>query len=76
MQKRRLAANAREKRRMDKLRQAWAIMDKMLHPDGVTYRLTKCETLQTAQCYIRVLCNLLKCGSNFGELFQAKLCEI
>ena len=56
---RRVAANARERKRMSNLNDAFDNLRNHL-PLGQDRRLSKMETLQMAQEYIRVLDNLLK----------------
>lgn len=63
MKKRRLAANARERRRMNGLNEAF---DKLRHVVSTTddHRLSKYETLQMAQTYIKALCDMLENGAD------------
>lgn len=58
--KRRLAANARERRRMNGLNEAFDRLREAI-PTSVEddHKLSKYETLQMAQSYISALCNLL-----------------
>jgi hypothetical protein len=60
MKKRRLAANARERRRMDLLNQGFDRLRRVLPGLGEDNQLSKYETLQMAQEYIRELSQLLK----------------
>ena len=60
MKKRRLAANARERRRMDLLNQGFDRPRGVLPGLGADNQLSKYETLQMAQEYIRELTQLLK----------------
>ena len=60
MKKRRLAANARERRRMDLLNQGFDRLRGVLPGLGEDNQLSKYETLQMAQEYIRELTQLLK----------------
>ena len=60
MKKRRLAANARERRRMDLLNQGFDRLRGVLPGLGADNQLSKYETLQMAQEYIRELTQLLK----------------
>ena len=61
MKKRRLAANARERRRMDLLNQGYEKLRSVLPKDmGSETQLSKYETLQMAQEYINQLRNILK----------------
>lgn len=58
--KRRLAANARERRRMNGLNEAFDRLREAI-PTTIDddHKLSKYETLQMAQSYISALCNLL-----------------
>ncbi|KAL4120764.1 hypothetical protein QTP88_013393 [Uroleucon formosanum] len=58
--KRRLAANARERRRMNGLNEAFDRLREAI-PTSIEdeHKLSKYETLQMAQSYISALCNLL-----------------
>jgi len=58
--KRRLAANARERRRMNGLNEAFDRLREAI-PMSMDddHKLSKYETLQMAQSYISALCNLL-----------------
>ena len=60
MKKRRLAANARERRRMDLLNQGFDRLRGVLPGLGADNQLSKYETLQMAQENIRELTQLLK----------------
>lgn len=64
MKKRRLAANARERRRMNGLNEAFDKLRDVVPPMGDEHKLSKFETLQMAQSYIRALCNLLEHGAD------------
>uniref|UniRef100_A0A2S2QH40 Protein atonal n=1 Tax=Sipha flava TaxID=143950 RepID=A0A2S2QH40_9HEMI len=59
--KRRLAANARERRRMNGLNEAFDRLREAI-PTSLEddHKLSKYETLQMAQSYISALCNLLE----------------
>jgi hypothetical protein len=57
--KRRLAANARERRRMQSLNEAFDRLRQYLPALGNDRQLSKHETLQMAQTYISALCDLL-----------------
>ena len=57
--KRRLAANARERRRMDNLNQAFDRLRGVLPSIGDDRQFSKYETLQMAQSYITALADLL-----------------
>lgn len=57
--KRRLAANARERRRMDSLNDAFDKLRNVVPSIGDDRKLSKYETLQMAQTYIDALCDLL-----------------
>ncbi|XP_055547766.1 basic helix-loop-helix transcription factor amos-like [Wyeomyia smithii] len=58
--KRRLAANARERKRMHALNEAFDRLRRYLPTIGNDRQLSKHETLQMAQSYITALCELLK----------------
>ena len=60
MKKRRLAANARERRRMDLLNQGFDRLRTVLPGLGPETPLSKYETLQMAQEYINQLSQLLE----------------
>lgn len=64
LKKRRLAANARERRRMNGLNTAFDKLREVVPPMGDEHKLSKFETLQMAQSYIRALCNLLEHGAD------------
>lgn len=59
LRKRRLAANARERRRMQNLNQAFDRLRTFLPQLGQDRQLSKYETLQMAQTYIMALYDLL-----------------
>jgi hypothetical protein len=58
--KRRIAANARERRRMQSLNEAFDRLRQYLPQIGNDRQLSKHETLQMAQTYITALCDLLE----------------
>jgi atonal protein 1/7 len=60
MKKRRLAANARERRRMQNLNVAFDRLRSYLPAIGKDQQLSKYETLQMAQTYIEELFLLLE----------------
>ena len=60
LKKRRLAANARERRRMDLLNRGFDRLRGVLPGLGSQHQLSKYETLQMAQSYISELKNLLQ----------------
>lgn len=62
MKKRRLAANARERRRMDMLNRGFDRLRGVLPGLGPERQLSKYETLQMAQSYISALTELLRPG--------------
>lgn len=59
MKKRRLAANARERRRMNGLNDAFDKLRDVVPSLDVEHKLSKFETLQMALTYITALCDLL-----------------
>ena len=60
LRRRRLAANARERRRMDLLNKGFDRLRGVLPGLGPEHQLSKFETLQMAQSYISELSNLLE----------------
>jgi hypothetical protein len=60
MKKRRLAANARERRRMNSLNDAFDRLRDVVPSLGNDRKLSKFETLQMAQTYISALYELLQ----------------
>ncbi|XP_055295042.1 protein dimmed-like [Sitodiplosis mosellana] len=60
MKKRRLAANARERRRMNSLNDAYEKLREVLPNFGPDKKLSKYETLQMAQTYMNALKDLLQ----------------
>jgi hypothetical protein len=60
MKKRRLAANARERRRMNSLNDAFDRLRDVVPSLGNDRKLSKFETLQMAQTYIAALYELLQ----------------
>ncbi|XP_039277594.1 protein lin-32-like [Nilaparvata lugens] len=60
VKKRRLAANARERRRMNGLNEAFDRLRDVIPSVGVDHKLSKFETLQMAQTYIAALCDMLQ----------------
>lgn len=75
MKKRRLAANARERRRMNGLNEAFDKLRDVVPSDE--HKLSKFETLQMAQSYIKALCDLLEHGADETTytLFNEKLSD-
>lgn len=74
LKKRRLAANARERRRMNGLNEAFDKLRDVVPAMGDEHRLSKYETLQMAQSYIRALYDLLEHGAdeNTYTIFNQK----
>lgn len=64
LKKRRIAANARERRRMNGLNEAFNKLREVVPSLGDDHRLSKYETLQMAQTYISALCELLERGTD------------
>ena len=60
LKKRRLAANARERRRMNGLNNAFDRLRQVIPNMDADHKLSKFETLQMAQTYITLLCDILK----------------
>lgn len=77
MKKRRLAANERERRRMNGLNEAFDKLRGVVPPMDDEHKLSKFETLQMAQSYIRALCNLLEHGADETTytLFDEKMTD-
>lgn len=75
MKKRRLAANARERKRMSGLNEAFDKLRDVVPAIHEEHKLSKFETLQMAQSYIRALCELLEHGADESTytLFNEKL---
>ncbi|XP_014261985.1 protein lin-32-like [Cimex lectularius] len=63
LRRRRLAANARERRRMNGLNEAFDRLREVIPSIGADHKLSKFETLQMAQSYIAALCDLLERSS-------------
>ncbi|KAK9506718.1 hypothetical protein O3M35_008603 [Rhynocoris fuscipes] len=63
LRRRRLAANARERRRMNGLNEAFDRLREVIPSIGSDHKLSKFETLQMAQSYIAALCDLLERSS-------------
>ena len=64
LRKRRVAANARERRRMNGLNDAFERLREVIPSLGSDHKLSKFETLQMAQNYIGALANLLDRASD------------
>uniref|UniRef100_A0AAG5DUK2 BHLH domain-containing protein n=1 Tax=Anopheles atroparvus TaxID=41427 RepID=A0AAG5DUK2_ANOAO len=64
LKKRRLAANARERKRMNSLNVAFDRLREIVPSLGPDHRLSKFETLQMAQTYIAALGDLLERGAD------------
>lgn len=64
MKKRRMAANARERRRMNGLNDAFDRLRDVVPSLGEEHKLSKFETLQMAQTYITAMCDLLERGAD------------
>ncbi|XP_012276282.1 neurogenic differentiation factor 6-B-like [Orussus abietinus] len=60
LKRRRLAANARERRRMSGLNDAFDKLREVVPSLDADHKLSKFETLQMAQTYIAALCDLLE----------------
>ncbi|XP_014279049.1 transcription factor ATOH1 [Halyomorpha halys] len=60
LRRRRLAANARERRRMNGLNEAFDRLREVIPSIGQDHKLSKFETLQMAQSYIAALSELLE----------------
>lgn len=75
LKKRRLAANARERKRMNGLNEAFDKLREVVPAVHEEHKLSKFETLQMAQSYIRALCELLEHGADESTytLFNEKL---
>lgn len=64
LKKRRQAANARERKRMNGLNEAFDRLREVVPTLEIDQKLSKFETLQMAQTYISALCELLEKGDN------------
>ncbi|XP_050078267.1 achaete-scute complex protein T8-like [Anopheles maculipalpis] len=64
LKKRRLAANARERKRMNSLNVAFDRLREIVPSLGPDHKLSKFETLQMAQTYINALSDLLERGAD------------
>ncbi|XP_050092803.1 basic helix-loop-helix neural transcription factor TAP-like [Anopheles aquasalis] len=64
IRKRRLAANARERKRMNSLNVAFDRLREIVPTLGPDHKLSKFETLQMAQTYISALSDLLERGAD------------
>lgn len=64
MKKRRIAANARERKRMNSLNVAFDKLREIVPTLGPDHKLSKFETLQMAQTYINALSDLLERGAD------------
>ncbi|XP_035795000.1 uncharacterized protein LOC118468347 [Anopheles albimanus] len=64
LRKRRLAANARERKRMNSLNVAFDRLREIVPTLGPDHKLSKFETLQMAQTYISALSDLLERGAD------------
>jgi hypothetical protein len=76
LRRRRVAANARERRRMDGLNDAFERLREVIPNLGSDHKLSKFETLQMAQTYIGALSNLLD-RTNPGQVnksYELKHC--
>lgn len=75
LKKRRLAANARERRRMNGLNEAFDKLRKVVPASSEENKLSKYETLRVAQSYIQALYDLLENGADETTytLFNQKL---
>lgn len=72
MKKRRLAANARERRRMNNLNDAYEKLRDVLPNFGPDKKFSKYETLQMAQTYMTELKEILRKASNNANHSNAK----
>lgn len=64
LKKRRMAANARERRRMNGLNEAFDRLREVVPTPDADQKMSKYETLQMAQTYILGLCDLLEGNSD------------
>lgn len=71
MKKRRLAANARERRRMNNLNDAYEKLRDVLPNFGPDKKLSKFETLQMAQTYMNELKEILKMWPRTADTSQS-----
>lgn len=77
LKKRRLAANARERRRMNGLNSAFDRLRDVVPSVGDEHKISKYETLQLALNYIQAMNDLLKYGADESTytLFNQKLAD-
>jgi hypothetical protein len=68
LRKRRVAANARERRRMNGLNDAFERLREVIPNLGSDHKLSKYETLQMAQTYIGALANLIDRTNEAGAV--------
>ncbi|XP_043273907.1 basic helix-loop-helix transcription factor amos-like [Venturia canescens] len=73
LKRRRLAANARERRRMNGLNDAFDKLREVVPNLGADHKLSKFETLQMAQTYIAALCDLLE--RHDGKSYEFKVSQ-
>lgn len=64
LKRRRQAANARERKRMNGLNEAFDRLREVVPAPTIDQKLSKYETLQMAQTYIAALCEMLENGLN------------
>ncbi|EDW72425.1 uncharacterized protein Dwil_GK20722 [Drosophila willistoni] len=65
--RRRQAANARERKRMNGLNEAFDRLREVVPAPSIDQKLSKYETLQMAQSYILALCDLLNNGEDVDD---------
>ncbi|XP_055920754.1 protein lin-32 [Eupeodes corollae] len=77
LKKRRQAANARERKRMNGLNEAFDRLREVVPAPAIDQKLSKFETLQMAQTYIVALCELLEKGGDEQSysLFSDSSCQ-
>ncbi|XP_065369034.1 basic helix-loop-helix transcription factor amos [Calliphora vicina] len=68
LKKRRQAANARERKRMNGLNEAFDRLREVVPAPSLEQKLSKYETLQMAQTYIMALMDMLDHGSDSSDL--------
>ncbi|CAD7014980.1 protein twist [Ceratitis capitata] len=72
LKRRRQAANARERKRMNGLNEAFDRLREVVPAPTIDQKLSKYETLQMAQTYIAALCEMLESGLNAANYMMQR----
>ncbi|XP_054741299.1 musculin [Anastrepha obliqua] len=75
LKRRRQAANARERKRMNGLNEAFDRLREVVPAPTIDQKLSKFETLQMAQTYIAALCEMLENGINTANNMMTQRAE-